>query len=118
MADSGMSRSVPFSFPDSTENRLRSAAHTSCRLRFQRIFRPVVFRIAAAHVLANIGIGASPETSEVARYLYGTLRGRKELERHGDATISDTGRGIKAKDLLEPHRDRRSALIEVVDTDL
>jgi hypothetical protein len=50
------------------------AANASRCLRFQRVLRPVVFRITAAHVLADVRIRTPPEAREVARHLNGTLR--------------------------------------------
>ena len=36
-------------------------------LRQQRVFRPVVFGIAAAHVAPRVGPGAAPEASDISR---------------------------------------------------
>src|SRR6202035_5674687 len=67
----GMPRSVPITASDSTENRptrrfpvrqilgqprvtrSRTAPRATRRLRFERIFGPIVFRIAAAHVFTH-----------------------------------------------------------------
>src|SRR3984957_20458861 len=129
----GMSRSVPITSSDSTENRLtrrfrfapdgagecqrartrsRAAPRSTCRLshvvllpfpgipsaalrsRFERIFGPVVYRIATAHVLADFSVGAAPKTSQIPRDLHRPLRGRKELERDWGAAAADSRRGV------------------------
>ena len=46
------------------------------------ILRPVVPRVAAAHVLADFGIGSLPEGRQIARDLHRSLRRRQQLEGH------------------------------------
>src|ERR1700722_244752 len=142
----GMSRSVPITSSDSTENRLtrrfrfapdgagycqrartrsRAAPRSTCRLshvallallgipsaalrlRFERIFGPVVFRIAAAHVLADFSVGTAPKTRQVARDLHRPLRGRKELKRDCGAAAANPWRGVEPENLLQAHRHGR-----------
>jgi hypothetical protein len=56
-------------------DRLRAAADAAGGFGFERVFGPVVFGVAAAHVLAHIGVRAAPESREIARDLHGTLCG-------------------------------------------
>src|SRR6185312_12771700 len=59
---------------------LISSPHASDRRRFQGILRPVVLRIAASQVLADLGVRAAPEARQIARDLHGPLRRREQLE--------------------------------------
>src|ERR1700733_722331 len=86
------------------------------RQRLERIVRPMVLGVAAAHVLAHFAIAAAPETGQIARDLYRALGRRQQLERHRYRTVGDARGFHKPEDFLQPHRDARRIGVDVIDT--
>src|SRR5258707_1899619 len=82
---------------------------------FERVVGPVVFRVATAHLLADLEVAGFPETGQIARDLHRALRGREELEDHGHGALADPrGRG-ETEDFLQTHGDARCVVVRVVD---
>src|SRR2546430_9027855 len=59
----------------STLTRSGPGAPAPGGLRFKRIFRPIMLRITASHVLAHLHVRSSPEARQIASDLHGSLRG-------------------------------------------
>ena len=57
--------------------------------RVQRVFRPIVFGVSAAHVLADELVAFAPKTSQVLRDLDGTVRRGKERHDDSDFAVGD-----------------------------
>src|SRR5712671_8028230 len=72
---------------------------------FERVVGPVMLRVAAAHLLADLEVAGLPEPGQVTCDLHRALRRREELEGQGYRAISDPrGRG-QAEDFLQSHAD-------------
>src|SRR5262245_52445998 len=78
--------------PVSERSSLRSTAAAARRLGFERILGPIVLGIAAAHVLAHVGVRAAPEAGKIARHLHGALRRGEKFEGDGHAAAADARR--------------------------
>jgi hypothetical protein len=55
----------------------------------QRVLRPVVLRVAAAHVLADVVVGVLPEVGEVLCDLDGAPGGREAVQRERHAAVGE-----------------------------
>ena len=73
----------------------------------ERVFRPIVLRIASAHILADELIPFAPEAGKVFRYLYRPLCRRKKSHHDGHLSASDLRRLHKTETFLKPHFARR-----------
>src|SRR5262245_25965281 len=74
------------------------------RLRGPWILRPRVLRVAAAQLLADLGIGLLPERAQVAGGLHGTPVRRQKLEHHGLAARTEAWRLGETEQLLKLDR--------------
>jgi len=67
----------------------------------QRVVRPMVLGVAAAHILAYLDIAAAPETGQIAGDLHRALGRRQQLERHRYCAVADARGFYKAEDFLQ-----------------
>ena len=73
----------------------------------ERVLRPIVLRVASAHVLADELVAFSPEAGKVFRYLYRPLCRRKKSHHDWHLSASDLRRLHKTETFLKPHFARR-----------
>src|SRR3984957_3362987 len=94
------------------------AFEAAARQCLQRILRPVMLRVAAAHVLADLFIAAAPEAAQITRDLQRTLRGRQQLERQRHRAAADARGFDQAEHFLQPDCEARRIRVNVVDADV
>ena len=73
----------------------------------ERIVRPDMLGIAAAHVGAHIGPGAAPEAGQVARRLDRPVRRRQQFQRQRHRAAGDRRMPVEAEQLLHADRQHR-----------
>src|SRR5208282_6442545 len=75
----------------------------------ERIVRPGMFWIAAAHLGTHGGVAAAPESGQVAGQLHRPLRRREQFDRQRDSAAGNYWMAVETEKLLDADRDLRAA---------
>ena len=94
---------IPSSFISSSSFLSRLPLRSSHGFRIDGVFRPEVFGIASAHLLADFKVCRLPEAAQVFGQLHGLEAGREKLHQHGTLAVVHTWRVGHSEAFLQTH---------------
>jgi hypothetical protein len=78
---------------------------------------PDMAGIAALHLLLDVVPGAFPKARKIARRLDRAMRGREQLQSHGNAALGERRMAREAEELMHAHREQGAAQRRIVERD-